>query len=105
MRIARVLGTVTLGRRLPELKAGSLLIAEPLDGGAVRSPNASGRRSTPTSDVLVCFDELGAGVGQLVAVSEGREATMPFVPDRVPIDAYCSAILDQVHVNEKRSTR
>ena len=101
MRIARIIGNVTLGRRLPELRAGSLLLAEPLDGDAVRSPGASALRSSPTPESLVVFDELGAGDGQLIAVSEGREATMPFYPDKVPIDAYAAAILDAVHIDEK----
>ena len=47
--------------------------------------------------ILGTVTMLGAGVGQLVAVSEGREATMPFHPKRVPYDAYCAAILDSVH--------
>ena len=40
------------------------------------------------------FDELGAGVGSRIAISEGREAAMPFYPDVKPIDAYNAAILD-----------
>jgi ethanolamine utilization protein EutN len=45
---------------------------------------------------LVVFDSLGAGVGQVIAVSEGREAAAPFYPRSVPVDAYCAAILDQI---------
>ena len=105
MRIARVIGSVTLGRKLPELPGGSLRLAEPLDGPAVRSPAASARRSSPTPEALVVFDELGAGEGQLIAVSEGREATMPFHPRKAPIDAYAAAILDTVHIDEKPRDR
>ncbi|MFW5682914.1 MAG: EutN/CcmL family microcompartment protein, partial [Phycisphaeraceae bacterium] len=86
---------------LPELRAGSLLLAELLDGDAVRSPGVSGRRSSPAPESLVVFDELGAGEGQLIAVSEGREATMPFYPEKMPIDAYAAAIIDNVHIDEK----
>lgn len=102
MRIARIIGNVTLSQRLPDLRAGSLLLAEPLDGDAVRSPGASARRSSPAPESLVVFDELGAGEGQLIAVSEGAEATMPFYPARIPIDAYAAAIIDTVHIDEKK---
>jgi len=104
LRIARVRGVVTMSRRLPELKPGRYLLAETLDGpglaawidsGVASGPARLTRRS-PMSESLVVFDELGAGEGQWIAVSEGAEATMPFRPDRVPIDAYCAAILDAI---------
>jgi len=49
----------------------------------------------------VPFDDLGAGVGSLIAFSEGREAAQPFDPGMMPIDAYNAAILDSVTVNER----
>ena len=51
------------------------------------------------------FDELGAGVGSRIAISEGREAAMPFHPEVKPIDAYNAAILDTLrlrHVDRER---
>jgi ethanolamine utilization protein EutN len=48
---------------------------------------------------LVVLDELGAGAGALIAVSEGREASMPWWPEHRPVDAYCVAILDEVTVH------
>ena len=98
MRIAKVIGTVTLNRRLPELKAGKLLLAEALDSAALDGINRGARRSSPMPESLVVFDELGAGVGQMIAVNEGREACVPFEPQRVPVDAYCSAILDTIEL-------
>jgi ethanolamine utilization protein EutN len=102
MRIARVIGTVTLSRKLPDLRPGQLLIAEAFDGHALRGTFGEGRptrRDKPMPEALVVFDQLGAGVGQAIAVSEGREACMPFWPDRVPIDAYSAAIIDEVSMN------
>jgi len=96
MRIARVLGSVTLSRRHASLRPGRLLIAEPLDGPALAAWPKAKRRGKPLDTSLVVYDELGAGVDQLIAVSEGAEATAPFYPDRVPIDAYNAAILDTV---------
>lgn len=94
MRIARVLGHVTLNPRLPELASGRYVIAEALDNPAVQGHAEHTPRGTPSPESLVVFDQLGAGPGQLIAVSEGREAAVPFHPARVPIDAYNAAILD-----------
>lgn len=101
MRMARVIGTVTLGRRLPELKAGTLLVADVLDAQALRGVERGARRATPMPESLIVFDELGAGVGQIIAVSEGREAAQPFGERKVPIDAYCAAILDTVQLTNQ----
>ena len=95
MRIGRVLGNVTLSRRLPELRPGQWLIVEPLDHQALVS---RGHRATPDPESLVVYDELGAGQDQWIAISEGAEATMPFRPRGVPIDAYNAAILDTVEM-------
>ena len=48
------------------------------------------------AEEFVVFDELGAGIGSRIAVSEGREAAMPFHPEVKPIDAYNAAILDTI---------
>jgi len=100
MKTARVLGSVTLNRALPELKPGRYVLAEVLDAAALsgvkRGVDTGAAREAPMSESLVVFDNLGASPGQLIAVSEGREACVPFEPDRVPIDAYCAAILDTI---------
>jgi ethanolamine utilization protein EutN len=51
-----------------------------------------------TVEDVVAYDELGAGVGAAVAISEGREAAQPFHPAEKPVDAYLAAILDWVTV-------
>lgn len=97
MRIGRVIGNVTLGQRLSNLKAGTLLICEVLDENGLRSPEKYVPRSTPMPESLVVFDQLGAGIDQLIAISESREASMPFYPDKVTIDGYNAAILDTIN--------
>ncbi|MFW6060085.1 MAG: EutN/CcmL family microcompartment protein [Phycisphaeraceae bacterium] len=104
MRIARVIGTVTLNSRLPGFKPGRLLIADALDGQALEGFAQTGHltaRKAPMPESLVVYDELGAGVGQIIAVSEGREASMPFYPEKVPVDAYNAAILDEVEITRR----
>lgn len=103
MRIGRVIGTVTLNRRLDSLATGRLLVVEALDAHAVEQLPAAARRATPMPESVVVFDELGAGLGELIAFSEGREAAVPFYPRRVPLDAYCAAILDTVQLTPGRA--
>ena len=45
---------------------------------------------------LIAIDALGAAEGQMVAFTEGREAANPYWPDAVPVDAYCSLIVDSI---------
>ena len=96
MRLARVIGTVTLSRRLPDLKPATLLIADAFDHTALAGRDGNAKRNSPMPESLVVYDDLGAHEGQFIAVSEGREASMPFWPGRVPVDAYNAAILDTI---------
>ena len=88
MRIGEVIGTVTLNRWHPSLAGARLKLVVPLGWD-----NLAGRSDQPLEEIAV-FDELGAGLGSRIAISEGREAAMPFYPDAKPIDAYNAAILD-----------
>jgi microcompartment protein CcmK/EutM len=93
MRVARVIGTVTLSSRLADVPPGQFLIVRPEDAAALLETAA------PAAEPVVAYDELSAGIGARVAVSEGREAAMPFQPRRVPFDAYCAALMDTVHID------
>lgn len=93
MRIAEIIGTVTLNRCHPSFQGSRLKLALPLSHENLKSetkPDAGG--------MVVCWDELGAGIGSLVAMSEGPEAAQPFRPDLKPVDAYNAAILDDVNL-------
>lgn len=98
MRIGRVMGTLTMSTRLPSLKAGQYLLVDVLDAQALEGLEQGAPRSKPMPESLVVFDQFGAGVGQLIAISEGAEATQPFKPAKVPIDAVSAAILDFVQL-------
>jgi len=100
MRIARVMGKVVLHASLPEWPHGALLLCEALEDEGLRDPDVYVPRRKPMPESLVVFDEIGAGRGDLVALSEGREAAMPWHPDGKPIDAYCVAILDTIQMDD-----
>ena len=92
MRIAEVIGTVTLSRCHRSVEGYRWIIGVPFSLTALRNETA------PDGEDFVILDELGAGQGQRIGVSEGVEAMMPFFPNKKPLDAYCACILDTIHV-------
>lgn len=95
MRIASIIGTVTLSRCHPSFRGARLKLALPLS-----LADLVGGREPGTADTRVCWDELGAGIGSRIALSEGPEAAQPFRPELKPVDAYVAALLDQVDLQE-----
>lgn len=93
MRIAKVTGTVTLNRCHASFHGARLRLAVPLSLAELRG------ESQPQADEIVVWDVNGAGIGSLVAVSEGAEAAQPFRPEQKPVDAYAAAILDSVELD------
>jgi ethanolamine utilization protein EutN len=94
MRIGEVIGTVTLSKTHSSIVAARWLIAVPC------SLNELGGDQRGDGEDLVVYDNLGAGAGALIGLSEGAEAAAPFHPKKVPVDAYCGCILDRVIVND-----
>jgi microcompartment protein CcmK/EutM len=92
MRIAEVIGTVTLSRCHPSLTGARFVIGVPFGLGALREDRP------PDGEDLVIFDNLGAGQGCRIAFSEGGEAAAPFYPEQKPVDAFCALILDQLAI-------
>ncbi len=90
MRIAKVIGKVTLNRRMAEVVPGSFLVVRPFNRGTLAGENAG------NDETLVMWDCLAAREGDLVGLVEGREAAVPFWPQRVPYDCYNACILDSV---------
>ncbi len=101
MRIARVIGKVVTSRRLAEFPVGAFLICDALDGQGLVHHERLCPRTQPMPESLIVYDDTGAREGDLIAVSEGREASMPWYPTRVPNDAYCAAILDRIDLDRR----
>lgn len=93
MRICDVIGKVTLSRCHPSLQGARWLVGVPLSADGIRN-DAAGR-----GEPFVIYDELGAGAGSRIAVSEGAEAAAPFYPDSKPLDAYNAAMLDVIDID------
>jgi len=90
MRVGETIGKVTLSKYHPSVEGATWLVAVPLTLEGLAGKSAG--RGEP----IVVFDELGAGAGSRIAISEGTEAAAPFHPDTKPIDAYNAAILDEL---------
>lgn len=94
MRIAQVIGSVTLNRCHPSFEGARLRLAVPLSLDNLLD------RQPPTADCVVLWDQWGAGIGSRVAMSEGAEAAQPFRPEIKPVDAYNAAILDEIEIRD-----
>lgn len=94
MRLGIVRGKVTLNLAVDAFRGKPLVVLEPVTMDNLRASNGLGGGKS-----LVAINSIGAGIGQLVAFTEGREAANPFWPDKVPVDAYCSAIVDSVSIH------
>jgi ethanolamine utilization protein EutN len=92
MQLYRVIGTVTLNRAHPTMLGGTLKLTEPIGESLIGHHPAE-------IDSVVVWDDFGASVGSIIAVSDGAEAAQPFRPHLKPVDAYNSAIIDELHIH------
>jgi microcompartment protein CcmK/EutM len=95
MRLGIVRGHLTLTPAVESYRGKRLIIVEPVTMENLRAKNGKGGGKT-----LIAIDELGAAEGQMIAFTEGREAANPFWPGLVPVDAYCSLIVDSIDVSK-----
>jgi ethanolamine utilization protein EutN len=94
MRVAYVVGNLTLSRCHPSYQGANLKLVVPLDTRDLVGPG------DPAGHTIVAWDTLGAGLGNYVALAEGTQAAQPFLPDVKPIDAAAAGILDQLEVDQ-----
>ena len=92
MRIAEVIGRVTLSRVHPSLRGARFVIALPLPRAALEGD------SPARGEEVIAYDDLGASPGARIALSEGAEAANPFLPAKKPIDAYTAALIDRINL-------
>jgi microcompartment protein CcmK/EutM len=83
MQLAKVIGDVVVTRKDVHLTGLKLLVLQPLA--------ADGR---PSGRTLVAADAVGAGTGEIVFFVRGKEASFPFYPPEVPVDAGIVGIVD-----------
>lgn len=94
MRLGQVIGRVTLSATTPSLHGARWLIVSPFtqDHFPQNTDQPAGLSRDPSP---IVYDDLGAGLGDVIGFIEGREAAMPF-DQPTPIDAINGAIIDHV---------
>ena len=86
MELGRVRGSLVLNVALPALKGKKLRIIEEVNARDIEKPGK----------LLVSFDYIGAGEGQLVYYECGPESAMAFYPDMTGSDANILGIVDEL---------
>jgi len=92
MFIARVRGNVVTTQKVAKMAARKLLIIEPL------RVDEEGKTVTPTGRCFVAVDSIGAGVEDLVLVTQGSSARMTETTSDAPVDCVVVGILDTISV-------
>lgn len=90
MTLARVSGTVIATRRSDEVPSARYLVVTPTD----QYGKAAGR-------AVVALDTVGAGIEEIVLLSQGSSARQTVITDKKAIDAVVVGIVDLV---EERGT-
>lgn len=88
MYLGRVIGRVWSTVKDPGLAAQRLLIVQPL------TPEGA-----PSGKRLIVTDAVGAGAGELVYWSKGKESSFPFLPAEVPTEMTIVGIVDSLNVD------
>jgi len=89
MLLAKVIGNVWSTKKKDAISALRLLFVQPL-----------GKNLKPDGNVLVAADEVGAGFGEMVIVTQGSPAMRAFnKSDLVPVDAVVVGIVDNLELD------
>jgi ethanolamine utilization protein EutN len=93
MMIAKVTGSLVATQKVGTLVGHKLMLVEPyrLDPTTRSSLVTSGR-------VLVAVDTVGAGLDEMVLITQGSSARLTPETKTLPVDTVIIGILDTVHV-------
>ena len=82
-------------QKIAQMTGKKLLVVEPM-----RVDDATGS-ITPTGRSFVAVDQLGAGLGELVLITQGSSARMTEFTGEAPVDCVIIGIVDSVTANER----
>ena len=98
MFIARVRGNVVTTQKVTKMAARKLLVVEPM------RMDADGKGLTPAGRTFVAVDNLGAGVDDLVLITQGSSARMTDGTGDAPVDCVVIGIVVIAARNLKQRT-
>ena len=88
MILGKVVGDVWSTKKNERLHALRFLIVQPM-----------GKDLAAAGDILIAVDEVGAGIGEMVIITQGAPAMQAIVKDElVPVDAVVVAIVDNFQI-------
>ncbi|MCC6681572.1 MAG: EutN/CcmL family microcompartment protein [Phycisphaeraceae bacterium] len=110
MFLARVKGHVVATVKDKSVGGSKLLIVEPLKvdyehdklAATPENGNSGGGRFGVTGRAIVAMDMIGAGIDQLVLVTQGSSARMAEGCNKIPTDAVIIGIVDEAVVGSKK---
>lgn len=93
MFVAKVTGSVISTQKVESMTGQKLLVVEPY-----RLDSAQRDKLVTTGRTFVAVDTLGAGVGDMVLISQGSSARFTPETNKLPIDTVVIGIVDQVSI-------
>ena len=93
MFVAKVTGSLVSTQKVASMVGWKLLVVEPY-----RLEPSQRASLTTTGRTFVAVDTLGAGVGDLVLITQGSSARATPETKSMPIDTVVVGIVDKVHV-------
>jgi len=91
MQLGKVVGRLWSTQKNASLASQRFLVVQPV------TPELS-----DAGKQLICLDAVGAGAGELIYWTRGKEASFPFLPAEVPTEATITGIVDKLTVRRAR---
>ncbi|AMV31944.1 Carbon dioxide concentrating mechanism protein CcmL [Pirellula sp. SH-Sr6A] len=95
MFVAKVTGSVVSTQKVDTMVGQKLLVVEPYR----LEPSARNELVT-TGRTFIAVDTLGAGVGDMVLITQGSSARFTPETNKLPIDCVIIGIVDTVHIEK-----
>lgn len=95
MFVAKVTGSVVSTEKVESMKGQKLLVVEPY-----RLESVQRDKLVTTGRTFVAVDMLGAGVGDMVLISQGSSARFTPETNKLPIDTVVIGIVDSVNIEK-----
>lgn len=92
MQIARVVGTVVSTSKSEKIAGLKMLLVKPIDLETFEEKG----------NILVAFDAVGAGEGEVVMIVSGSSSRQTALTDNKPSDTAIIAIIDYIDLRNKR---
>jgi len=91
MILGKIVGDVWSTKKNDKIHALRLLFVQPL-----------GKDLAPCGEMMIAADEIGAGMGEMVIVTQGAPAMQAFNKETlIPVDAVVIGIVDNLEIPEK----